>query len=190
MGSTTQNRKANGGKKGQKTVQVMRKSELERLGSQSYFFKCRGLTATLDDQSRHIVLLGQFANEHSHCLLHCVEDVPPRSDTENALVRADQVFLVTELVLIGLFLVGLMSGSASQIAAVDILMSGNYAVLFWGGVITVGIVTPLVLQALQLAHRIPHTIIPAILVLAGGLALRWVMVGAGQASQMVASGGM
>ena len=85
---------------------------------------------------------------------------------------------------------GLLSGSASQIASVDILMSGGYAVLFWVGVITVGIVTPLVLQALQLAHRIPHTVIPAILVLAGGFALRWVMVGAGQASWMVATGGM
>ncbi len=42
-------------------------------------------------------------------------------------------FLLVELVLIGLLFVGLLSGSASQIAAVDILMSGTYAVLFWGG---------------------------------------------------------
>lgn len=115
---------------------------------------------------------------------------PPGPGTEDGLVRADQVFLVTELFLIGLLFVGLLSGSASQIASVDILMSGSYAVLFWGGVVTVGIVTPLVLQALQLAHRIPHTVIPAILVLVGGFALRWVLVGAGQASAMVAAGGM
>ena len=113
---------------------------------------------------------------------------PPGPGTEKALVRADQVFLSVELVLIGLLLVGLLSGSASHIAAVDILMSGKYAVLFWGGVITVGIATPLLLQALELTHRIRHTIIPAILVLAGGLVLRWVVVGAGQASWMVASG--
>jgi protein NrfD len=115
---------------------------------------------------------------------------PPGPGTEDALVRADQVFLVIELFLIGLLFVGLLSGSASQIASVDILMSGRYAVVFWGAVISIGIVTPLVLQALQLTHRIPHTIIPAILVLAGGLALRWVMVGAGQASRMVAASGM
>ena len=115
---------------------------------------------------------------------------PPGPGTQDALVRADQVFLVIELFLIGLLFVGLLSGSASQIASVDILMSGGYAVVFWGGVIAIGIVTPLVLQALQLAHRIPHTVIPAILVLVGGLALRWVMVGAGQASRMVAAGGM
>jgi protein NrfD len=115
---------------------------------------------------------------------------PPGPDTEDALVRADQVFLVIELFLISLLFVGLLSGSASQIASVDILMSGKYAVVFWGGVITVGIATPLVLQALELTHRLRHTIIPAILVLAGGFALRWVMVGAGQASRMVAAGGM
>jgi formate-dependent nitrite reductase membrane component NrfD len=115
---------------------------------------------------------------------------PPGPGTQDALVRADQVFLVIELFLIGLFFVGLLSGSASQIASVDVLMGGGYAVVFWGGVIAIGIVTPLVLQALQLTHRIPHTVIPAILVLAGGLALRWVMVGAGQASRMVAAGGM
>ena len=56
-------------------------------------------------------------------------------------------------------------------------------------VITVGIVTPLLLQALELGRRIPHTVIPAVLVLAGGLALRWVLVGAGQASWMVAASG-
>lgn len=99
-------------------------------------------------------------------------------------------FLLVELVLIGLLFVGLLSGSASQIAAVDILMSGNYAVLFWGGVIAFGIVLPFLLQSLQLAHRIPHTIIPAILVLVGGFALRWVMVNAGQASHMIAATGM
>jgi formate-dependent nitrite reductase membrane component NrfD len=115
---------------------------------------------------------------------------PPSPGTQDSLVRADQIFLLVELVLIGLLFVGLLSGSASQIAAVDILMSGEYAALFWGGVIAAGIVTPLILQALQLAHRIPHTVIPAILVLVGGFALRWVLVGAGQASHMVANGGM
>jgi len=112
----------------------------------------------------------------------------PGPGTEKALVRADQIFLLLELVLIGLLFIGLLSGSASQIAAVDLLMSGKYAVMFWGGVIAVGIATPLLLQTLELTHRMRHTIIPAILVLAGGLVLRWVVVGAGQASWMVASG--
>jgi len=98
--------------------------------------------------------------------------------------------LTAELVLLGLLFVGLLTGSASHVAAVDLLMSGKYAAVFWGGVIAAGILLPLGLQALQLAHRLPHTIVPALLVLAGGFALRWVLVGAGQASHVIAAIGM
>jgi formate-dependent nitrite reductase membrane component NrfD len=59
--------------------------------------------------------------------------------------------------------------------------------VFWGVVIVAGILVPLVLQWLELGHRIAHTVLPAILVLAGGFALRWVMVGAGQASELIQS---
>jgi len=114
---------------------------------------------------------------------------PPEPKTADALVKADLGFLVVELVLIGLLLIGLLSSFASQAAAVDLLISGKYAMVFWSGVIAAGIVLPLALQALQLAHHLPHTIMPALLVLAGGFALRWVMAGAGQASHIVASVG-
>ena len=50
-----------------------------------------------------------------------------------------------------------------------------------------GIVVPLVLQLLEMSHRIRHTIVPALLVLAGGFALRWVLVNAGQASAIVSA---
>jgi protein NrfD len=115
---------------------------------------------------------------------------PPEPRTAEALVKADLGFLTAELVLLGLLFVGLLSSSASHVAAVDLLMSGKYAAVFWGGVIAAGILLPLGLQALQLAHRIPHTIVPALLVLAGGFALRWVLVGAGQASHVIAAIGM
>ena len=115
---------------------------------------------------------------------------PPEPRTADGLVKADLGFLAVELVLIGLLVIGLLSSSAAQVAAVDLLMSGKYALVFWGVVIAAGIVVPLALQSLELGHRIPHTIVPALLVLAGGFALRWVMVGAGQASQMIAATGM
>jgi formate-dependent nitrite reductase membrane component NrfD len=115
---------------------------------------------------------------------------PPEPKTADSLVKADLGFLVAELALIGLLFIGLLSSSASQAAAVDLLISGEYAVVFWSGVIAAGILLPLALQALQLAHRIPHTVIPALLVLAGGFALRWVMVGAGQTSHIVAATGL
>jgi protein NrfD len=115
---------------------------------------------------------------------------PPEPKTSVSLVKADLAFLAVELVLIGLLFIGLASSSASHVAAIDLLMSGRYATVFWGVVIFAGILVPLVLQWLELGHRIPHTILPALLVLAGGFALRWVMVGAGQASHMVAAVGM
>jgi len=114
----------------------------------------------------------------------------PEPGTSNALVKADLGFLAVELVLIGLLFIGLFSGSASHVAAVDLLLAGKFAWVFWGGVMAVGIILPLLLQALELGHRIPHSVVPAIMVLVGGFCLRWVMVNAGQASHMVAAAGM
>jgi len=45
----------------------------------------------------------------------------------------------------------------------------------------------MLLQGLELGHRIPHTVVPALLVLAGGYTLRWLMVNAGQASEIVST---
>lgn len=112
---------------------------------------------------------------------------PPRAGTENALVRADVGFLAVELVLLALLLLGLVTAGASQIAAAQILLSGAYAPAFWGAIVLAGIVLPIVLQLAELGHRIPHTVVPALLVLAGGFALRWVLVNAGQASQILQS---
>ena len=115
---------------------------------------------------------------------------PPGPKTSVSLVKADLAFLAVELVLIGLLFIGLASSSASHVAAIDLLTAGKFATIFWWVVIVAGILVPLVLQWLELGHRIPHTILPALLVLAGGFALRWVMVGAGQASHMIAATGM
>jgi formate-dependent nitrite reductase membrane component NrfD len=115
---------------------------------------------------------------------------PPEKRTVDSLVRADIGFLVAELLLIGILVVGLLSSTASHAQASTLLLGGPYTLVFWGGVVAVGIVVPLVLQWLELGHRIPHTILPAALVLAGGFALRWVMVNAGQASQIVQSAGL
>ena len=45
-----------------------------------------------------------------------------------------------------------------------------------------GILLPLVLQTLELENRIQHTLAPAMLVVFGGLALRFILVFAGQQS--------
>ncbi len=111
----------------------------------------------------------------------------PEKRTLDPVIRADVVLLAIELVLIAILLIGLVSSSLSHLEASKLLFSGSYAMVFWGVVVVLGIVAPIVLQTLELSHRIPHTIVPAILVLVGGYALRWVLVNAGQASELVST---
>ena len=117
-------------------------------------------------------------------------DEPPERRTVDALIRADLMFLAVELVLLGLLVVNLQTSSASHVAAAALIVSGPYAWAFWGVIIALGILVPLALQGLELGHRIPHTVVPALLVLVGGFALRWVMVNAGQASHIVHAAGL
>jgi formate-dependent nitrite reductase membrane component NrfD len=109
----------------------------------------------------------------------------PDKDTAHALVRVDQMFLVAELVFIAILLINLNTMSASHAVAAALITTGPYALAFWGGVVGVGVALPLVWQALELAHKVKHTVAPAVLVLAGGFTLRWIMVNAGQMSHVV-----
>jgi protein NrfD len=112
----------------------------------------------------------------------------PEKRTVDSLIRADMAFLAIELVLLGLLLVNLYTSTASHAAAASLIVSGSYAWAFWGVIVGLGVLVPLTMQGLELSHRIPHTVLPALLVLAGGFTLRWVMVNAGQASHVVQAG--
>lgn len=101
----------------------------------------------------------------------------------HAMVRADASFLTIELGIIALWIVGLLTATAVHHDAAMLIMGGPWTAGFWGGVIIAGILVPLVLQYLELAGRIRHTAIPAILVLIGGFVLRWILVDAGQFSR-------
>jgi formate-dependent nitrite reductase membrane component NrfD len=81
--------------------------------------------------------------------------------------RADRFAIMFEIVVLALFLVLLGSAAAP-------LISGQFAPLFWGGLVVVGLLIPLALDLLG-GLRIP-AVIPAILVLAGGFILRYVIV--------------
>lgn len=110
---------------------------------------------------------------------------PPAKGTVDSLIRADLAFLAVELVLIALFLLGLLSSTRSHFQAAQLLLAGRYAAPFWLLVVGLGILLPLALQALELSRRIRHTVAPALLVLAGGFALRWILVNAGQYSHVL-----
>ena len=118
-------------------------------------------------------------------LLQPLTPQPPPKANAVSLVRFDQILLPTELTLIVLLLIGLLSSSGAHQNAAALLLGGPYAAVFWGLVVALGLVVPFALQALELRHRIAHTVLPAVLVLAGGFALRWVLVDAGQASRLL-----
>jgi formate-dependent nitrite reductase membrane component NrfD len=107
----------------------------------------------------------------------------PEPEERVRLAWLDNLFLTTELVLVGLLLVGLLSASQAHAEAARLLLGGPYTAVFWVGVVFLGIVLPLVIQSLAVTHRIAHTPIAPLLVMLGGLALRFVIVSAGQLSR-------
>lgn len=109
--------------------------------------------------------------------------VARRSDERVLLAKADNVFLLIELFLVGLFLIGLLGSSDGHARAARLVLGGPFTASFWILVVGLGLVVPLILQALAVTRRIRHTPIAPLLVLAGGLALRFVFVLAGQASR-------
>jgi formate-dependent nitrite reductase membrane component NrfD len=98
------------------------------------------------------------------------------------LAKSDNGFLVIEIFVIALFLIGLLSSSQVHIQAAQLLISGAYAPVFWVFVVGMGIVIPLIIQLLAVNHKIKHTPIAPIMVIIGGLILRFVIVAAGQYS--------
>jgi len=106
-----------------------------------------------------------------------------RSPDERALtVRIDNVVLASELGILALFMFGLLAGSAPQVEAARLFLGGAYTAPFWVFVVRLGIIIPLIIQLLAARHLVQHTPIAPIMVMAGGLALRWVIVSAGQVS--------
>jgi len=104
----------------------------------------------------------------------------PGESREFALV--DNMALTAEIAILALFMLGLLSGSSAQVAAAQLFLGGAYTAPFWVLVVLVGIVVPLIVQTLAVTHRIAHTPVAPLLVMAGGLALRFVFVQAGQVS--------
>ena len=121
-----------------------------------------------------------FADFLLSSLARLVEALPLDKKVGPVLAGADNSFLTIELGLLGLFLIGLLSSTGAQQQAAALLLTGPYAAVFWVFVVGMGILLPLVLQTLELDNRIQHTLAPAMLVVFGGLALRFILVFAGQ----------
>jgi formate-dependent nitrite reductase membrane component NrfD len=111
----------------------------------------------------------------------------PEPAEREQMAWLDNLFLTIELGLIAFLLVGLLSSSAAHADAARLLLGGPFTAVFWVGVVGLGILLPLVIQSLAVTHRVAHTPIAPLLVLLGGLVLRFVIVYAGQYSRWPAS---
>jgi formate-dependent nitrite reductase membrane component NrfD len=106
----------------------------------------------------------------------------PDQPEREYLAKIDNQFLASELALVLLLVIGLVSSTEAHIQAAQLFLGGPYTAVFWVGVVGLGIVVPLIIQSLAVTHRVPHTPLAPVLVLLGGLALRFVIVSAGQVS--------
>jgi formate-dependent nitrite reductase membrane component NrfD len=107
----------------------------------------------------------------------------PARDALSRLMKVTAFALIIQLVTLILFLVAVSSaGSAGISRALSVLVSGQYSVAFWLGIVVVGLLVPLALQfggAIKKANPGMVALV-SVLVLLGGFLAKWVIIGAGQ----------
>jgi formate-dependent nitrite reductase membrane component NrfD len=106
------------------------------------------------------------------------------------LARVDMALLAVEMVLLGLWFAALASGSAQAQAAVRLFFGGDYTAAFWTLVVALGLLTPFFGEWLEKRHGAVPGRAVAVFVLIGGLALRWILVDAGQATTQLVQLGL
>ncbi len=93
----------------------------------------------------------------------------------------DRFAIGIELLIMLLFLVGLSTNGAAGRAAAGLFLGGPYTAPFWTLVVISGVAVPFLLETLEVRLKLRMALAAPLLVLAGGFALRWIMVAAGQA---------
>ena len=97
--------------------------------------------------------------------------------------KIDLLLIAIELFLIIHYLMGLLASSQVQIDAANLFLGGEFTALFWIFVIMIGLVIPAALEIMEMRKiHLPYMIAP-IMVLFGGLMLRFIMAFAGQMSR-------
>jgi formate-dependent nitrite reductase membrane component NrfD len=97
--------------------------------------------------------------------------------------QIDLLLIGIEIFLIIHLFMGFLSSTEVHIQAAELFLGGPYTAVFWSFVVVLGLVIPLFVEILELkGFKIP-TQIPALLVLMGGLILRFIVVDAGQSSR-------
>lgn len=109
-----------------------------------------------------------------------------KSDYEKHLFsKIDVGLIIVEIGLIIHMVMGYYAGGEAQVDAIQILINGDFSTMFFVFLIGLGLLFPLFLEVLELMGLKMSVIIPAILVLIGGLIFRILMVDAGQLTRIL-----
>ncbi len=98
------------------------------------------------------------------------------------LAAIDSKLIAVEAALLVLMLIGLATGGAAQKAAAGLVLGGAFTGAFWVAVVLIGLALPVFMEYLHRSGRAQATAFAPVFVLAGGVALRAVILFAGQAS--------
>ena len=109
-----------------------------------------------------------------------------KSAEGHLFTRIDIGLIVFEMALVALLLINLWTGTRIQHDAVRNLFGGDYTMVFWLGFVALGLVLPLLLESVSLVwNRAWLTVLPPLLILAGGYLLRDITVDLGQRTAWV-----
>jgi protein NrfD len=123
------------------------------------------LTSGLSTGAALIILLSKSPTERRH------------------FIRLDLMIIGIELFLIIHMFMGFLASHQVQIDAARVFLGGVYTAPFWIFVVGVGLLLPFLLEVMELRKiRIPQ-ILPPVLILFGGVMLRFIIAYAGQTSR-------
>ena len=99
--------------------------------------------------------------------------------------KVDIGLIFVELGILFLFIIGMLSSSAQHQEAVKLILGGELTAFFWIIVVGLGLMLPAFLETMELRGKKVPAAIAALLVLVGGVLLRFVIVEAGQISSWI-----
>lgn len=113
------------------------------------------------------------------CFKHLIHE-----ENVKYLLVLDLRAVLFEIPLIAVLFLGLyFEGGASALAAKQALTTGQYAVIFWLGVVGLGLITPIAIALTALknhAYRVGYIVANSLVVICGVVMLRYYIVYAGQ----------
>ena len=101
-------------------------------------------------------------------------------DAIHGLVKIDLWLITGELLLLFFLMFVMSKGNQTAVASVQFLLSGGYALVFWGGLILIGLLIPLLLEVFQQRdNMLKMVVIASVCLLIGGICLRYSILAAG-----------